>query len=96
MKRLALVAAVLAVGACSKADEAKTDTTPPAMAPAAAPAADTGMKMMMSDSAHKADSIKKVDSAAKAGAAAGAKAGEKAGKAAGKAAGEKAAKKKAP
>src|SRR5438552_925245 len=97
MKRLALVAAVLAVAACSKSDEAKTDTTPPAMAPApAAATADTGMKTMMSDSAHKADSIKKVDSAAKAGAAAGAKAGEKAGKAAGKAAGEKAAKKKAP
>lgn len=46
MKRLAVVAAVLAiVAACSKS-EATKDTTPPAMAPApsAAPA-DTGMKM---------------------------------------------------
>ena len=46
MKRLAFVAAVLAiVAACSKS-EATKDTTPPAMAPApsAAPA-DTGMKM---------------------------------------------------
>jgi uncharacterized lipoprotein YajG len=69
MKRLALVAAVLAVSACAKSEN-KPDTTPPAMAPAPAPAAtaDTGMKM--SDSAHKADSLKadsvKKDSAAKA------------------------------
>jgi hypothetical protein len=56
MKRLALVAAVLAVSACSKAEN-KPDTTAPAMAPAPAPAmTDTGMKM--SDSAHKADSLK--------------------------------------
>ena len=48
MKRLAFVAAVLAVtaAACSKKDEAATDTATPAMAPAPAPAAmDTGMKM---------------------------------------------------
>lgn len=63
MKRLALVAAVLAVAACSKAEN-KPDTTAPAMAPAPAPATtDTGMKMM-SDSAHKADSLR-ADSIAK-------------------------------
>ena len=57
MKRLALVAAVLAVSACAKAEN-KPDTAAPAMAPAPAPATtDTGMKMM-SDSAHKADSLK--------------------------------------
>ena len=46
MKRLALVAAVLALAACtSKKDEAATtDTSAPAMAPAPA-AMDTGMKM---------------------------------------------------
>jgi len=44
MKRLALVAAIFAVAACSKGEEMPaTDTTTPAMAPA--PAADTGMKM---------------------------------------------------
>ena len=58
MKRLAFVAAVLAVTACSKSDEAAKDTTTPAMAPAPAPAAamDTSHKM---DSTMKADSIKK-------------------------------------
>ena len=58
MKRLALVAAVLAVSACAKAEN-KPDTTTPAMAPAPAPAAaaDTGMKMMP-DSAAKVDSMK--------------------------------------
>lgn len=68
MKRLALVAAVLAVSACSKADNAAKDTTTPAMAPAPTPAAttDTGAMKGMSDSAHKADSIKKADSTAKA------------------------------
>ena len=57
MKRLAFVAAVLAVTACSKSDEAAKDTTTPAMAPAPAPAAvtDTGMKM---DTTHKMDSTK--------------------------------------
>jgi hypothetical protein len=46
MKRLALVAAILAVTACTaKKDEAAaTDTAAPAMAPAPA-AVDTGMKM---------------------------------------------------
>jgi hypothetical protein len=66
MKRLAFVAAVLAITACSKADTAKTDTQTPAMAPApaAAPAAmDSSHKM---DSTMKADSAKKADSAAKA------------------------------
>ena len=45
MKRLALVAAVLVLAACTaKKDEAATaDTSAPAMAPA--PAMDTGMKM---------------------------------------------------
>ena len=63
MKRLAFVAAVLAVTACSKSDEAAKDTTTPAMAPAPAPAAamDTSHKM---DSTMKADSIKKADSIA--------------------------------
>jgi hypothetical protein len=47
MKRLAFVAAVLAVvAACSKSESANKDTTPPAMAPApSAAATDTGMKM---------------------------------------------------
>jgi hypothetical protein len=56
MKRLAFVAAVLAVTACSKSDSAAKDTSTPAMAPAPAPAAatDTGMKMM--DTTHKMDS----------------------------------------
>ena len=52
MKRLALVAAVFAVAACAKNDQAKQDSAAaaaaPAPAPAAAPAAapaDTGMKM---------------------------------------------------
>lgn len=47
MKRLAFVAAVLAITACSKGENAATDTSKPAMAapPAAAPASDTGMKM---------------------------------------------------
>jgi hypothetical protein len=46
MKRLALVAAVLVLAACtSKKDEAATaDTSAPAMAPAPA-AMDTGMRM---------------------------------------------------
>jgi len=59
MKRIALVAAVLALAACTKKDEAPVDTGA-AMAPAPA-AMDTGMKMM--DSAATADSAKK-DSAA--------------------------------
>jgi hypothetical protein len=56
MKRLALVAAVLAVTACSK-EEAPADTAA-AMAPAPAPAA------APTDSAMKADSAMKHDSAA--------------------------------
>lgn len=64
MKRLAFVAAVLAITACSKTDTAKTDTTPPAMAPApeAAPAmTDSSHKMdsTMTDTTHKADSAGK-------------------------------------
>jgi hypothetical protein len=63
MKRIALVAAVLALAACTKKDEAPVDTSA-AMAPAPAPAAmDTGMKMMdstaMMDTAMKADTTKK-------------------------------------
>ena len=56
MKRIALVAAVLAIAACTKKDEAPVDTGA-AMAPAPA-AMDTGMKMM--DSTAMADSAKKV------------------------------------
>lgn len=46
MKRLALVAAVLALAACTakKDDAAAVDTSAPAMAPAPA-AMDTGMRM---------------------------------------------------
>jgi len=58
MKRLAFVAAVLAVTvtACSKSEEAAKDTATPAMAPAPTPAtADTGMKM---DTAMKMDTSK--------------------------------------
>lgn len=57
MKRIALVAAIFAVTACSKAETPATDTTTPAMAPAPA---DTGMKMM--DSMRVADSIRVADS----------------------------------
>jgi hypothetical protein len=59
MKRIVLVAAVLALAACTKKDEAPVDTGA-AMAPAPA-AMDTGMKMM--DSASMMDTTKK-DSAA--------------------------------
>ena len=55
MKRIALVAAVLALAACTKKDEAPVDTGA-AMAPAPA-AMDTGMKMM--DSTAMADTTKK-------------------------------------
>jgi hypothetical protein len=65
MKRLAFVAAVLAVTACSKSEEANKDTTTPAMAPAPAPAtADTGMKM---DTTHKMDTTMKKDTSKMAG-----------------------------
>ena len=71
MKRIALVAAVIALAACTKKDEAPVDTGA-AMAPAPA-AMDTGMKMvdstamkdsMMKDSLMK-DSTMKADSAKK-------------------------------
>ena len=63
MKRIAIVAAVIALAACTKKDEAPVDTGA-AMAPAPAPAAmDTGMKMMdsasMMDTTAKADTTKK-------------------------------------
>ncbi|HEX2722552.1 MAG TPA: hypothetical protein VHM24_06505 [Gemmatimonadaceae bacterium] len=61
MKRIALVAAVLALAACTKKDEAPVDTGA-AMAPAPA-AMDTGMKMMDS-TAMMTDTMKK-DSAMK-------------------------------
>jgi hypothetical protein len=72
MKRLAFVAAVFAVAACSKSENAAKDTATPAMAPAPAPAAtaDTGMKM---DTTHKMDSTMKADSAKKDSTAKGAK-----------------------
>jgi hypothetical protein len=66
MKRLALVAAVVALAACTKKEEAPVDTGA-AMAPAPA-AMDTGMKMMdstammdttMKDTTKKDTTIKK-------------------------------------
>ena len=67
MKRLALVAAVLVIAACTtKKDEPATDTAAPAMAPAPA-MTDT---MTHTDSAMKADSAAKADSARKADSAA--------------------------
>jgi PBP1b-binding outer membrane lipoprotein LpoB len=62
MKRIALVAAVLVLVACSKKDDAVVDTGAAAMAPAPA-AMDTGMKMI--DSTAIKDSMMK-DSIAKA------------------------------
>lgn len=64
MKRLAFVAAVLAITACSKSENAAKDTATPAMAPAPAPAAapDTGMKM---DTTHKMDTTKAAPAPAK-------------------------------
>jgi len=62
MKRIALVAAVLVLAACTKKDETPVDTGA-AMAPAPA-AMDTGM--MMVDSSAMKDSMMK-DSIAKAG-----------------------------
>ena len=61
MKRLAFVAAVLAITACSKSENAATDTSKPAMAapPAAAPAPDTGMKMGGDTSKKMMDTTKK-------------------------------------
>ena len=62
MKRIVLVAAVLALAACTKKDEAPVVDTGAAMAPVPA-VMDTGMKMMdsaaMVDTAAKADTTKK-------------------------------------
>jgi cell division protein ZapA (FtsZ GTPase activity inhibitor) len=70
MKRLALVAAVLAVAACSTKETPKADTAAPAMAPAPAMGSDTAMKMDSTardtSAAAKMDTaMKKVDTAAK-------------------------------
>ena len=65
MKRLALVAAVFVAAACSTQEKPKADTAAPAMAPAPATAADTGMKMdsmsagKMDSSMNKMDTTKK-------------------------------------
>src|SRR5436190_7298905 len=56
MKRLALVAIIVAAAACSKSDQTQmADTTTPAMAPAPM---DTGMKM---DTTKMMDTTKKMD-----------------------------------
>ena len=63
MKRLALVATVLALAACATKEEAPVDTAPaapPAMAPA--PATDSAAK---ADSMMKADSMRKDTTAKK-------------------------------
>jgi hypothetical protein len=73
MKRLAVVAAVLVIAGCKAKEENATtsDTTAaPAMAPAPAPTADTGMKhdtgMMKMDTGMKSDtSMKKSDTGMK-------------------------------
>ena len=57
MKRIALVAAIFAVAACSKTETPATDTTTPAMAPA--PTLDSAAR---ADSI-RADSVRKADSA---------------------------------
>lgn len=67
MKRLALVAVVL-VAACSTKETPKADTAAPAMAPAPAMSADTGMKpaMKMDSASAKMDTaMKKTDTAMK-------------------------------
>jgi hypothetical protein len=61
MKRLALVAAVLVIAACSTKETPKADTAAPAMAPAPAMADSSAMKMdsaaaKMDTAAKKADS----------------------------------------
>ena len=62
MKRLALVAAVLVIAACSTKETPKADTAAPAMAPAPA-MTDTSMKM--DSAAAKMDTAaKKADTAA--------------------------------
>ena len=70
MKRLALVAAVLVIAACSTKETPKADTAAPAMAPAPA-MTDTGMKMdsaaaKMDTAAKKADTAAAAKDAAKA------------------------------
>ncbi len=63
MKRLALVAAVLVIAACSTKETPKADTAAPAMAPAPA-MTDTGMKM--DSAAAKMDTaMRKTDTAMK-------------------------------
>ena len=63
MKRLALVAAVLVVAACSTKETPKADTAAPAMAPA--PAMDSAAMKMDSAAAKMDTAAKKADSAAK-------------------------------
>lgn len=72
MKRLALVAAVLVVAACTAKEEAAKDTATPAMTPAPAAAADSAAK---ADSARKADSMRIADSTKAADSAKAAKKG---------------------
>jgi uncharacterized lipoprotein YmbA len=62
MKRLALAAAVL-VAACSTKETPKADTAAPAMAPAPAVSADTGMKM--DSTAKDTSAAAKMDTASK-------------------------------
>ena len=72
MKRLALVAAVLVVAACSTKETPKADTAAPAMAPA--PAMTDTAAMKMDSAAAKMDTAaKKADSAAAKGATKGTK-----------------------
>ena len=66
MKRLALVAAVIAVAACSKADDAAMDTTTPAAAPAMSDSMRMADSMRLADSVRMADSVRVADSVAKA------------------------------
>lgn len=62
MKRLVLFAAVVALAACAKKDDVKTDSGT-AMAPSMSPTmTDSAMK---ADSIRKADSVKMADSLAK-------------------------------
>ena len=66
MKRLALVAAVLAfAAACSKSDYGAKDTAAPAMAPAPAPAVDTSKKMMDTGMKMMDTGMKKMDTGMK-------------------------------
>jgi uncharacterized lipoprotein YajG len=68
MKRIALVAAIFAIAACSKPDTAATDTTSPALAPApAAPTLDSAAMAdsIRMDSTRRADSVKAAGTKAK-------------------------------